>query len=401
MSKTHFKKVIEQKAEGLKVSHVENKEIDQRKDDGTIEKIKYKKVKCTYDHPNGGGQPIRGRPMFLTPSFEHPRGIKLDNRKLTGFVTFDEEENEDVKLFISDKASTQSKGWVNETDVKTTIKGGKSYAKAISDGVLKTEASNESAENYKYTKGELMGVEDEKEVDEETWLLVTAGGTEGFFDCMKTKISELLANDKRTGLSNEKPEEIYRRIRNPIYRAIDPETGKLVQGKKPSAFFKVSYFAANPKENKKESFGRYQVPGLDNCLDLETMKKSALKIKSAVLMLVDVYIGAGKIIPQYYITDAVVVDISEIKMPNILEDEMKSMSENELLVAKLKKQLAASKKFETPSPSKETSNKEALVEEDNDTTTFDDLISNEPKKSSVVENLEPTIDEDVEIPGLP
>jgi hypothetical protein len=242
--------------------------------------------------------------------------------------------------------------------------------------------------------------------------LVAAGGQEGFFSTMRNKIAELLHGDKRTGLSNEPLDDIRRKVKDPVYWPIDTETGKMIEGKSPSAFFKCSYFEARPKEGKKESHARYYVPGLGN-LDLDTMKKSALKLNSAVLLLVDVYIGAGKIIPQYYITDAVVVDISEIKMPNELEQELATQSQDEALVAKLKKQLADSKKFETPvgkpvqtdDGGEDLSKKEAADsmkggdDDDSGEPDFNDLISNEPKKGEL--DVKTTMKMDVKIPGLP
>ena len=110
MTKTDFKKVIETQADGLKISQVDNKEIEQLNDDGSTEKIKYKKVKFTYEHSQGGSK-IRGRPLFTTPPLEQPRGVKLDKGKISVFTVYDESD-ENVRLFISDKESTQTRGWV-------------------------------------------------------------------------------------------------------------------------------------------------------------------------------------------------------------------------------------------------------------------------------------------------
>ena len=408
MTKTNFKKVIETNADGLKISQVDSKEADQKKDDGTIEKIKYKKVKFTYEHPNESGGKTRARPMFGTPALEQPRGVKLDNGKVSSFTLFDT-ENEDVNLFISDKARTQTRGWVTQEDVKIVTRAGKTFAKASRSGDLYSGPTEEDEVVAAFEKGDVMNVEDQN--DDDTWYLVAAGGQEGFFSTMRNKIAELLHGDKRTGLSNEPLDDIRRKVKDPVYWPIDTETGKMIEGKSPSSFFKCSYFSARPKEGKKESFARYYVPGLGN-LDLDTMKKSALKLNSAVLLLVDVYIGAGKIIPQYYITDAVVVDISEIKMPNELEKELAAQSQDEALVAKLKKQLADSKKFETPvskpvqsDGGEDDSKREAADsmndrgEDDSSVPDFNDLISNEPKKGEL--DVKTTMKMDVKIPGLP
>lgn len=399
MNKMNYQKVIDTNASGLKINAVNKKSTK----DHNGNAIDYQQVTFTQEHDG-----FRGKPMYLGPPTKQPRGIKVENNKGVGFTIFDHTDPA-VASFISEKSRTQTKGWVSESDVKITTKTGKTFAKAAADGNLKEAPDSDSEDTKEYSKGDLMEVEDEKETDDgETWYLVACGGQSGFFETMNIKIAELLASDKRAGFSNEKPADILRKIKNPVYWPIDPETGNIVQGKNPSAYLKISYFAPNPKEGKKERYARYQVPGLDTNLDLETMKKSALTLQSSVLLLVNVYLGAGKIIPQYYITDAVVVDISEIKMPNVLQQEMDAISADEALVAKLKKQLAESKKFEAPAPRNEEAaaapapdSNAAEVEEDGDETTFDDLISNEPRKSKAVENIEPTMEEDIEIPGLP
>ena len=405
MTKTHFKKVIETNADGLKISQVDNKEIEQVNDDGTTEKIKYKKIKFTYEHTQGSSK-VRARPMFGTPKLEQPRGVKQDKGKLTAFTTFDTSD-EDVNLFISDKQRTQVRGWVPQENIKIVTKSGKTFAKAARGGDLYESPDENSEVKASFEKNDLMNVEDQN--DDDTWYLVAAGGQEGFFTTMKNKIAELLHEDKRCGLNNTSVEQIKMKIKNPVYWPVDPETGKPIEGKMPSAFFKCSYFAARPKEKKKESYARYQLPGFDQHLDLETMKKSSLTLSSSVVLLVDVYMGGGKIIPQYYITDAVVVDISEIKMPNEMEEELKKQAEDNSLVAKLRKQLAEAKKFESPSfkEEKEDEKEEAissLKEENNsegEDVSFSDLINDEAKQGSALADLEATMEENVTIPGLP
>ena len=412
MTKTNFKKVIETQANGLKISQVDNKEIEQTNDDGTTEKIKYKKVKCIYEHPQENGGTIRARCSFSTPPLEHPRGVKLDNKgnkKLSAFTTFNT-ENEDVKLFISSKDQTQTRGWVSQENIKIITKSGKTFAKASRDGELLASPKDDEETVASFEKGDVMNVEDQKEIDEDNcWYLVAAGGQEGFFSTMTNKISELIHADKRCGFSNMTVDQIKQKIKDPIYRPFDPETGKPIEGKSPSSFFKCSYFAARPKEKKKESYARYQLPGFSECLDLETMTKSALKLDSAVILLVDIYIGGGKIIPQYYITDAVVVDIDEIKMPNEMEEELARQAKDEALVAKLREQLAKSKKFEAPQPKKVVKEQEEAAQaiddggedsEENSVDDFKDLINNEPKKGKL-EDLSSEMQENIVIPGLP
>jgi len=411
MTKTNFKKVIETQANGLKISQVDNKEIEQTNDDGTTEKIKYKKVKFIYEHPQENGSKIRARPSFTTPPLEHSRGLKMDNKgvkKLSAFTRFNI-DNEDVKLFISSKEQTQIRGWVSQENVKIVTKSGKTFARASRDGDLLASPKEDDETVAAFVKGDVMNVEDQKEIGEDNcWYLVAAGGQEGFFSTMNNKISKLLHADKRCGFSNMTLDQIKQKIKDPVYRPFDPETGKPIEGKMPSAYFKCSYFAARPKEKKKESYARYQLPGFNDCLDLDTMLKSALKLDSAVLLLVDVYIGSGKIIPQYYITDAIVVDIDEIKMPNEMEEELARQSKDEALVAKLREQLAKSKKFEVPQPKKELKEQDEAAqaignqneEEDEEAEDFKDLINNEPKKGTL-EDLSASMQENIVIPGLP
>lgn len=406
MTKTHFKTVIETNADGLKIAQVDNKEVEQKNEDGTTQKISYKKVKCSYEHPQPGGGKVRGRPIFSTPSLEQPRGVKYEKGKLSTFTTFDT-TNPDVNEFISSKERTQTRGWVPQENIKIITKSGKTFAKASRGGDLYSGPNEDDEVVASYEKNDLMNVEDQNEDD--TWYLVAAGGQDGFFATMRNKIAELLHNDKRCGYSNKSVDDIKRLIKDPVYYPIDPESGKPIEGKSPSMYFKCSYFAPRPKEKKKESYARYQVPGFSQCLDLETMGKSSLKLNSAVILLVDIYIGAGKIIPQYYITDAVVVDISEIKMPNELENELAQQALDEALVAKLAKQLAASKKFEAPK-AKEDNKSEAIDAiqngddgddgDDGEDVSFEDLISNQPKLQTEDGDIKATM-KDIQIPGLP
>jgi hypothetical protein len=403
MTKTNYKKVIETNADGLKIEKIDEKKLDVKKPDGSIEKVKYKTVKFTFEHPTDAGGSIRGGAVFGLPKMEHPRGIKMDNGKLSVFTTFDTTDP-DVDDLISDKKLTQSRGWIFGENVKTQIKGGKSVAKAKRDVELYSSPSDEGDVVASFSKGEIMNVEDQNEDD--TWYLVSAGGKDGFFSIMRNRISDLLIEEKiKIGYGDKTDDDIRRTVKNAIYWPVDKETGKLVEGKSPNSFFKVSYFRANPKEGKKESFAKYNAPGIGN-LDLETMTKSALSLSSSVIKLVDVYIGGGKIVPNYYISDAVVVDISEIKAYNELEDEIKEMNKDEELVAKLKKQMAASKKFEAPASkmSTGTSQEEAaksLKESGGDGDSGDRSEEEDGDDISDLLDDGPKLKTNVKIPGLP
>jgi hypothetical protein len=347
---------------------------------------------------------VRTSPKFKVPQCQLVK-FMMENGKCTGRVNWDTSDPQ-VAKFIAEKSRTQIKVWVKGSDGKLTSKNGKTYYKALSEGVFK-DAPNDEAEDVKaYEKGDLMEVEDEKETDDdETWYLVAVGGQSGFFETMNQTIAELLVGDKRSGFSDKKVDEVLAMIKKPVYWPVD-ENGEIIKGKQPSMYQKYTYFRA--KDGKPERYVNMRVPGQDKPLDLDTIMKSSLTLYSSVMLLTNIYIGAGKIIPQYYVTDTIVVDISEIKMPNALESELEEISADEELLKKLNKQFKESKKFEVPSPRVEEAqaapapdSNGAEVEEDGDETTFDDLISNEPKKSKAVENIEPTMEEDIEIPGLP
>lgn len=401
--KTDYKKVIETEAEGLKISAVENKETVSKE---TGEKIFYKKIKFTYEHPQDNGSKIRARPNFSTPELHVPRGINFNKKgKLTAFTVFDINDD-DQKLFISNKAKTQSRGWVPEQNVKIITKSGKTFAKASRDGELQSEPKEGSDVILTFKKNDLMNVEDEKEINDETWYLVAAGGQEGFFSTINNKIAELFKNDKRTGYEGKSLDEIKSVMKDPVYWPVDKETGEPIENKNPSIFFNCTYFAANPKEKRKENYVKLKVPGEKDHLDSEIMKKSALKLKTGVLQLIDVYVGGNQIIPHLYLTEGLVIDISEIKVFDELDEEAKQYDEDDDLVAKIRKQMAEAKKFEAPK-FKDDSKEEASqainnsVKEEDDGEDFSSLINNEPKKGSALEDLEATMDENVVIPGLP
>lgn len=343
---------------------------------------------------------VRTTPKFKIPQCQLNK-FMMENGKCTGRVNWDVSDP-DVASFISEKSRTQIKVWVKGSDGKLTSKNGKTYYKALSAGVFKDAPDDEARDVKAYEKGELMEVEDEKETDDdETWYLVAVGGQSGFFEIMNLKIAELLVNDKRSGFSDKKVDEILAMMKNPVYWPVD-ENGEIIKGKQPSMYQKFTYF--RPKDGKPERYVNMRVPGQDKCLDLDTIMKSSLTLHSSVMIIASIYIGANRIAPQYYVTDTIVTDISEIKMPNALESELEEISADEELLKKLSKQFKESKKFESPvlkieegAPAPAPDSDE---DEDEDGNTFDDLISNEPKKSKLVENIEPTV-EDIEIPGLP
>ena len=403
MTKTNYKKLIETKGEGLKIIKVDDKEATD-KTNGSI--IKYKSAKFIYEHPQENGNKIRAAPAFSTPSLTFPNGIKFNNNnRLTAMAVFDQED-EDTQLFISNKTKTQFEGWVSNVDVKVFIKDGKTYVKAKRDGELRSQPDGED-NICEFVKDDVMLVDGNKDLeDESTWYLVSHGGQEGFLSTIANKIAELLQNHKGCGHNGKTFDQIRSMIykdkgykdkgSDNIYWPIDKESGEPIEGKNPSLFITCSYFPA--KEGQKENYVKLLVPGQKEPLSLEVMKKCSLKVKSAVLKLVDVFISGDKIVPHLYLTEATVIDIDEIKFHDQLETEAEELAQDEDLVNKLAKQLKASKKFEakeTPTAPLDAGGEEG------EGTDFNALIKNEPVKGQKTDFEEPTLDEDVEIPGMP
>lgn len=403
MTKTNFKKFIKTEGEGLKILKVEDKEaVD--KSSGNI--IKYKSAKFTYEHPQENGTKIRALASFSTPELTFPNGIKFNNNnRLTAMAVFDQEE-ENTQLFISNKTKTQFKGWVPGEDVKPFIKDGKTFVKAKREGQLTSQPEGEDT-ICKFDKEDVMLVNDQKDLeDERTWYLVSHGGQEGFLSTMANKIAELIQNHKACGHNGK----TFTQIRSMIYKGkgykeegsdniywpIDKDTKEPIEGKSPSLFITCSYFP--PRDGQKENYVKFIVPGQKEPLSMEVMSKCSLKVKSAVLKLVDVFIAGDKIVPHLYLTEATVVDIDEIKYHDQLEAEAEELAQDEELVNKLAKQLKASKKFEVKE--KPQTPVDAGGEE-GEGTDFNALIKNEPVKGQKKDFDEPTLDEDIEIPGIP
>jgi len=398
MTKTNFKKVIETNCEGLKIFKVDLKEFIDKE---TKKPGKYKSIKFTYEHPQDNGNVVRGAPVFSTPGLTFPRGISMnDRRRLSAMAVFDTED-EDNNLFISSKSKTQIKGWVPSENIKITMKDGKSFAKAKRDGEIYSEPAPDSKEIIgEFVKEDVMTIVDQKELnDESSWHLVAHGGQDGFFSTFANKLAEIIQGDKRCGLTDKSVDVIRAMIykgADGVYWPVDKETGEAIEGKKPSMYFTCSYFP--PKEGKKENYVKFLVPGQKEPLNLEVMEKCSIKVKTAVLKLIDVYVSGDKIVPHLYLTEATVIDLDEIKYHDQLEDENDELAQDEGLVSKLAKQIKASKKFEI----KEKVNTAVEADgEDIEGTDFNALIKNQPVKSKGDDLSDPTMEDDVQIPGLP
>ena len=372
-------------------------------DKHTGNKITFKQALIDYDHPNSA----RGKPSFEICKVTYPMGINKEDYKLTGFATFDLEDP-DVLDCIDDPERTMVTRFGRKKDFKVSMKNGTATAKK--DTQLYEEADGEVMSEIE--KDTVLIYEDE--TDDEEWVQVKVGGKAGFFHLVMNEIAELLFENRASigfpSLKNAK--DVLSKMKSPIYWHRDKETGNINMSKRPSSYLKNSYFAPRPPKDgqpgSKESFVTYSVPGMNENLSLDTMAKSSITVKP-VLTLTNVYIGAGRFTPQFYVTSGVVYSVDEINRERVNEqqDTMNEASNDEALVKKLKEQLAASKNYAAPvspmaSPSSEDHGE--VVPENTATPSLAEMLDDGPKIKKVdldnQDNQDDDDDDDVKIPGL-
>lgn len=372
MVHTNAQNVIETKAEGLTVKTVAKKKTQ----DGTSEFVQ---VFFNYDHPREGGK-IRGAANFKIHNVAHNRGMNRTERgKITAPTIFNDES------IIAEKKRTQKTGYVRKENVKDP-RVGQSEARVLRSLELKTKPKDDDVTIQTLEKGDFVTVLDVS--DDEEWYYVAAGGSSGFFETIYMRLAELLAEKetrKAAGLGNLSRDEIFdRMMANNVIKWPEDDS----KGYKPTCYYKVQYFPPrNPGDEVRHA--KYSVVGLDECLSLETMEASSLGIESMIINLYNVYIGGGKIIPQYYISSAVVNDIKKIERPNELQEDLDRLGQNKELVEKLRRQLEESKSF---TPAEAPADPSAGgVEKESDT--------NQPSLQDMLDGG-PVMDNDG-IPGLP
>lgn len=382
------------------------------KDKITGNDIKYLQVVFNYDHPVRGSH-IRGNPYFEICPCTTPAGFIKEGIKLSSFTTFDINDPE-VQDCIDIKERTEINGWV-KVDKKVEVDMGiKSCTATALDEVTIYDSCEDGKEISRVDVDTVMTVADQS--DDGKWLLVKTGGKDGFFITLYHDIAQIIYDNRAAcGLASlSKLEDVKARMKAPIYWHRDKDTGAFIEGKNPSTYLKHTYFGAQPARGDKpamsERYTDFRVPGSDESLGLDVLINSALTFRP-VVTLTNVYIGAGKITPQFYVTNAVVTDIKKIERQNMQQDTLDNYGQDKELVEKLRQQLEASKGFaeerrqesENSPPQHSTPVKEsteAPPEEMNQTPNLEDMLSGGPKLEKV--NLE-TEDggEDIDIPGLP
>lgn len=386
----------------LTLKEVEKKET---KDKETGKLIKYNYVKFNYDHPVNGGI-VRGYPYFEICSCTTPRGLVKEGYKLNSFTIFDINDPE-VRDCIDIKERTEIEGWVKKTDdLDVKINIGSATALVLNEVNIYDEPDSDNVLST-IAKDTILTITDNSE--DSNWFLVKTGGKDGFFTQIYHDIARIIYDNKvKCGLGSLKSiEETKGKMKPPIYWHKD-ESNNFVKDKKPSTYLKYKYFgpkpATNDKPASKENYVDFKAPGTEESLDLKILLNCSLTFKP-VIQLFNVYIGAGKITPQFYVNSAVVTDIEQIEYQYLQEKTLNEFSKDTDLVKKLQRQLEASKFFKDkaePLAIEKSSNEvDGGIETDSEeTVNLENMLSAGPKSIKV--NLDDDEDDDdINIPGLP
>ena len=381
------------------------------KDKVTGNDIKYLQVLFNYDHPVNGSH-IRGSPYFEICPCNTPGGFVKEGIKLSSFTTFDM-SNEEVQACIDIKERTEINGWVKSDKNVEVDMGIKSCtATALKEVIIYDGPDSENQISTVPTDTTMIVVDQN---DTGTWLLVKTGGRDGFFTNLYHDLAQIIYDNRAAcGLASlSKLEDVKARMKSPVYWHRDKDTAAFIEGKNPSTYLKHTYFAAQPARGEKpamtERYADFKVPGSDESLSLDVLLNSALTFRP-VITLTNVYIGAGKITPQFYVSSAVVTDIKKIERAHMQQDTLLEYGQDKELVEKLRQQLEASKGFTeerkqeiSNSPRRNNTEIDAGVDasEAQSTPDLESVLTGGPKMEKVNLDESGGDDEDINIPGLP
>tara|TARA_R110001632_G_scaffold20062_1_gene60452 strand:+ start:248 stop:1447 length:1200 start_codon:yes stop_codon:yes gene_type:complete len=366
--------------------------------------IKFLQALMNYDHPVNGSQ-VRGAPYFELCPCTTPTGFVKEGYKLSSFTTFDV-ENEEVRDCIDIKERTEINGWVKSNkDVEVDMGIKSCTATALQEVIIYDSPESESRVTT-VPADTVMIVVDQN--DTGTWLLVKTGGKDGFFTKLYADVAQIIYDNRAAcGLASlSKLEDVKGRMKAPVYWHRDKDTGAFVEGKNPSTYLKHTYFNAQPARGDKpamsQRYADFKVPGSDESLGLEVLLNSAITFRP-VVTLTNVYIGAGKITPQFYVSSAVVTDIKKIERAHAQQDTLLQYGQDKDLVEKLRQQLEASKGFAEErremSPTRQPATEESEIKA-HGTPDLESMLTGGPKIEKVSLDID-NQDDDIQIPGLP
>ena len=246
---------------------------------------------------------------------------------------------DDVMNCIQIPEMDEVKGWVNKKDLELTVDVG--VCNGVTKGSTKVYA-NDSGSTVKTLLDKNVSVEVLGKSSDGSMLEVKSGGNEGFFYRLKRDIARIVYDNRvRCGMASKSYDDILAVVRDPIYYARE-KTGELVTDRDPSSFMKVTYFAENKERGREESFAKFSVPLGDESqvLDLNTLQSKSITCIPCMHLLY-VYIGSGKVLPQFYITSAIVTSIDDFKKKSRtqLQGTLNTLSKDTAMMTKLKEQM--------------------------------------------------------------
>jgi hypothetical protein len=325
------------------------------------QKIVYKTAKFCYDHENDSGQVTTGDMSFEMPELTVPYGMELEKGyKLKGRFEF-ARSSEEASDCVSSIETTQTKGWVarDEVDVDMDVGSCTATPKEGSVSVYKNPGSTETVGHSSETM-QVVGKSPDKK-----FLSVVYGGTDGFFAKLrKCMASQIFTHKAKFDLGDKTQEDIMKMLSNPVYISKDNKTGK-VHDRDPAVYFDVIYYpkreARGDKPAMEESLAKFEVPGMEECLDLNVLMSKRIKCVPTVKML-HITKSGSKLSMKLAVTNACVTDIDDIKREVRKSNTYTKYSQDKALVDKL---AAKMKKVKAESPSPPVNHEKEMTVPDN------------------------------------
>lgn len=327
MSSTHFSKFS---ADAISFVSAEDK---------TSKAGPYKIAKFTYDHEDDEGNVSTGGLLFEMPEVKIPYGLSLENGyNLKGRFDFSRDSQEAVDC-VSSVTRSQTKGWVSKDDVDIEMDVGSCTATA-KDGEVKVYSKPDDSSTVVGSTSEVMNVVGKS--PDKKFLSVVYGGVDGFFENIRKALASVVFQHRdKLELGDKSEEDIFKSITDPVYIAKDKKTGKPYD-QDPSVYFNVVYYQAKPadgdKPAMKERVARFEIPGMDETLDLDTLCKKSITCIPSVLITHLTKTGS-KLSMKMYVTAAVVTDIEDIKRKEVKSASHSKYSQNAALVEKMRKKM--------------------------------------------------------------
>lgn len=322
-------------------------------DKQTGKPVHYKRLYFDIKHDNGKVKGW-GKPNVELWPMTFPRGISFDDKtnKMVGWATFDQNDS-DILKGIEIPEMTEASGWVKQEEMtykKISFKVDHGIAKI--DCNILSSPEDENSVVFKLSEGQEVIIEDQQE----DYYLIKTIGKKGFFDKFYDDIADLLFENKSAlGLGDIRTaSQMKDKLKSPVWFPREEETGKIIQSKSPSSWFKLTYFpaksASGTKRASSERIANFIIPigkDSDGKPMYKSLSKEQLACKSITciprITVTNIYVGAGGIRPQMYITDAVVLDMEDVSGPPLQQEEtLSGLLDNKDLLEKLGKQFEES-----------------------------------------------------------